>query len=142
MSALLDVKLLATPVYHPQTRNKAKGFYKTILARLRHYIAEYQKDWDAFVQPLTHAYSTQVLRSMNRTPFGLALRGHPPGPTMLKAGRALSTNGYDETAPQVLRLSLKARICTLRAKANASMTIAPQRYKREYNRRMRMATTF
>lgn len=52
---LLSVKHLTTTAYNHQTSSQAKRYKKMILTRLRQYVADDQKDWDSFVQPLTRA---------------------------------------------------------------------------------------
>lgn len=64
----LDVRHLTTTAYHPQTNGQVERFNKTIVTRLRHYLADHQRSWDICVQPLTHAYNTQVPRSTNTSP--------------------------------------------------------------------------
>ena len=58
--ALLGVRHFMTTAYHPQTNGQTERFNRTILDRLRHYVAENQTDWDAYVQPLTFGYNMQV----------------------------------------------------------------------------------
>lgn len=94
---------LTTTGNHPQTEGKAEQLNKTILTRLRHYVAEQQKDWDTFDKPLTYVYNTQVYRSTYQTRFSLVLSLHLPGPTMLKAGGALPADSDAETTLRVLQ---------------------------------------
>lgn len=42
----LGVKQLTTTTYHLKTGEQAKRYSKNIVARLRPYMAEYQRDWD------------------------------------------------------------------------------------------------
>lgn len=64
---------LTTTVYHLQTNEQAKTFTKTIVVRLRHYVAEHMRDWDIYVQPLTYVYKTKAHSSRDLTPFSLVL---------------------------------------------------------------------
>lgn len=99
-------------------------------------------DWDTFIRPLTYVYNTQVYRSTKPTPFSFVLSRHPPGPVLLKSGSALPTNSYAKTSSQVLRSTLEARICALRAKVNASMATAQKRHKQDYDRQVKVTTPF
>ena len=74
---MIGNKHVFTTAYHPQTNGQVERFKKTLAARLRHYVAENQKDWDEFVQPLTYAYNIQVHRFTGTTPFDLVLSRHP-----------------------------------------------------------------
>lgn len=56
----LGLKQLTTTAYHPQTNGQVERYKKTLDTQLRHYVAYHQNDWDAYVQPLTYAYSLQV----------------------------------------------------------------------------------
>ena len=76
---MICIKHVITTAYHPQTNGQVERFDKTLAAKIRHYVAEHQKDWDEFVQPLTYAYDMQVHRSTGTTPFELVLSRHPSG---------------------------------------------------------------
>lgn len=54
----LHYQHLTTTAYQPQAYGQKEWFNNTIVARLPHYVAENQTDWDPFVQPLTYVYST------------------------------------------------------------------------------------
>lgn len=53
--SLLSVKQLTTTVYHPKPNGQTKGYKKTIVARVRPYVAEKHTDWDDFLYPVTFA---------------------------------------------------------------------------------------
>lgn len=78
LCTLLEGRHLATSTCHLQANGQAERLNKTIVTCLRQSIAKHQKDPDTFVQSLTYAYSTQVPRMTNRTPFSLVLSRHPP----------------------------------------------------------------
>lgn len=99
----LGTKQLTTTAYHPQTNGQVERYNKTIVTRLRHYVAKNQRDWDIFVQPLTYAYRSQVHRSTNTTPFSLVLSGQPLGPASFENNSAFSSDTYYPTEPQALR---------------------------------------
>lgn len=63
------VKHVTTTTYHRQTNGQGKRYSKTVLTRLRHYIAVPQRDWDVFVYPFTYGYSTEVYQSTNKSPY-------------------------------------------------------------------------
>lgn len=76
----MGLNQVTTTAYHPQTNGQTERYNKTIVARLRHYVAEHQSDWDVYVQPLTYDYHSQVHSSKKTTPFSLTLTRNPPSP--------------------------------------------------------------
>ena len=84
----LGVKHVPTSTYHPQTNGQTEQYNGAIVSRLRHYVAEHQRNWDAFVQPLTYAYNTQVHRSTKCTPIELVTARRPSLPLPLPSMRA------------------------------------------------------
>lgn len=82
LRTLHDVKHIITTAYHPQTKSKAGRYNRAILICLRHYVTEHQKDWNTFLQRLTHALHAKVLRSTNQTLYNLVSRQQLPGPTL------------------------------------------------------------
>ena len=70
---MLGVKKLYTTTYHPQSNGQVERFNRTILASLRHYVAEHPKDWDLFSDAPTYAYKTQAHESTSVAPFELVL---------------------------------------------------------------------
>ena len=81
---MLGVKNLYTTTYHPQTNGQVERLNRTILASLRHYVAEHAKDWDLFSDALTYAYNTQAHESTSVAPFELVL-SRPPAPLAFEA---------------------------------------------------------
>lgn len=45
----LKVKHVTTAAYHPQTSAQVERYNKALVARLLHYIADHQNDWDEYV---------------------------------------------------------------------------------------------
>lgn len=58
--AYLEVKQIKTTVYQSQTNGQTESYHKIRIAKMRHYFAEQQEDWDEYVQHLTYAYNAQV----------------------------------------------------------------------------------
>lgn len=70
-------KHLTTTVYHPQASGLAERFNNTTIAGLRHYGAEYQRDWDVNVQAWTYLYTAQLHRLKSLSPCCFYLPGRP-----------------------------------------------------------------
>ena len=56
--ASLNINHSPTSTYHPLIIGQTERYNSTLIARLRHYVAERRRSWDAFVQLLTYAYNT------------------------------------------------------------------------------------
>lgn len=61
-------KPVTKTVYHLQTNGQLERCDKTVVAPLRHYISDYQNDWDEHIQALTYAYNMEVTRSTKTSP--------------------------------------------------------------------------
>lgn len=129
----LGVKHLTMTAYHPRTNAQSERFNRTIITRLRHFIAEHQRNWDIYVQPLTYAYNNQVHRCTNTSPYSLFLSRHPPGPSLLRATTDTPITGKSESSPQMIRRTIQAHILALRAKVDAHLRKSQARYKRDYD---------
>ncbi len=70
---ILGVKNVFTTTYHPQTNGQAERFKRTILASLRHYVADHPKEWDLYAETVAFAYSTQVHATTTLTPFDIVV---------------------------------------------------------------------
>ena len=127
----VGTKNLFTTAYHPQSNGQAERYNRTLVTRLRHFVAEHQDNWDDYVQPLTYAYNMQVHAATGTTPFDLVLSRHPPAIT-------LETPAHpDPHTPAPSAASVKAvnfqKWRTILAAARSRMTAAQQRYKDNFN---------
>ena len=125
---LLGVRHYFTAFYHPQTNGQTERFNKTIMERLRHFAADYQTDWDLYIQPLTYAYNMQVHRSTGTTPFDLILSRHPPSIAIRDVPQD-SEDVPDRTDTVAFKRYLLRRVRKVLARASARNTAAQQRYK-------------
>ena len=64
---ILGIEKVFTTEYHPQANGQAERFNRTLLAALRNYVSDSQKDWDEWLEPVTYAYNKQVHRSAGVT---------------------------------------------------------------------------
>ena len=137
---ILGIQKVFTTAYHPQTNGQAERFNRTIVAQLRNYVSESQRDWDEWLGPLTFAYNMQVHRSTGTTPFDLVLTRHPPSMLMEEDMR--------EHFPQKILPKQSERISNakkdflqrferLMQKARANLNRTQLRYKRNFDARVR-----
>lgn len=82
------------------------------------------------------AYDTRVHLSINQTPFSLVLSQQLLNTTLLYAGNVVSTDACDEASLQLLCLTIKASMCTLRAKVDAHSMKWQHRFKQDYDCRL------
>ena len=128
---ILRAKLRFTTTYHPQANGQVERFNRTIKAALRHYIGEHPKDWDLYTDVLTFAYNCQVHSSTNYAPFELVL-SRPPAQLAVGAIPKVSEL-YAEN-----RSDWRARLSTVIENARTSLKKAQERYKRNFDNRLRL----
>ena len=104
---ILGIHKVFTAEYHPQTNGQAERFNRTIVAAIRNYVSDSQRDWDEWLGPLTYAYNTQVHRSTGTTPFDLVLSRHPP-PLLVQQG--MLDHRSTERAREIGRASCRERV--------------------------------
>lgn len=61
VTAGLVIKHLETTAYHPQTHSLVEGFSQTTEEPLQNYVANYQTDWDQFLQLLVYTYNAKYI---------------------------------------------------------------------------------
>lgn len=73
-----------------------------VVSRLWLDLAETQRSWDVFVQPLINAYHCQICRYTNVFSFLLMLLQRPAGPSTSYSSTILHTDALTETTPRAL----------------------------------------
>ncbi|CDF38169.1 unnamed protein product [Chondrus crispus] len=136
--ALLGVRHYLTTAYHPQTNGQTERFNRTLVQRLRHYVAEHQRDWDEYIQPLTFAYNTQVHRSTETTPFDLVLTRPPSGLALpgTVPQDAVSNTEDPRTPVQYKRATLR-KLRDALERTRVKLTAAQRRYKADFDKKVR-----
>lgn len=126
-----------TTTYHPQANGQVKRFNKTLVQRLRHYVAE-QRDWDRHVEPLTYAYIYQVHRTTGTTPFDLVLNRHLPS-INVRPPPAEDFSHFDnaELTPAEFKRFDLPKVARTLAKAKAHGDEAQNRYKEDFDKKVR-----
>lgn len=69
----LGEKRTLTTTYHPQTNRQTESYNRTLLSRLRLYVAYSRRNWDISVQSLTFSYICQPQRSTTVPPSSFTL---------------------------------------------------------------------
>lgn len=86
---------------HSSQKNVQVGPYsRTLVKRLLHYVFEYQKDWDANIQPLTYAYSMQIHRATESCPSKVIRPGKPPSAATFDILTGPASDMHRDVAPQ------------------------------------------
>lgn len=139
---LLRVNYLMTTTYHFQIDGQAEHYNQTILSRSRsrHYLAENQRDWDLFVQPLTYAHISQVHNTPGMAPYSFVLSREPPKPSTFITWKALPYYAKSETLPKALRYRFLNRLSGILHNANKRMKAAQKHYKRHHDVQVREKT--
>lgn len=80
---ILNVHNALPKTHHPQTNVHVERYNRTILAALRHYIADHPRDWNLYCRTLTFSYNTTPLTITGYVPFDLVL-SKPTKPPVLR----------------------------------------------------------
>lgn len=127
----LNIHNSFTTTYHPQTNGQVECFNRSIASSLKAYVADHPRDWDLSTSSLTYAYNFQPHSSPTPAPFELVL-SKPPGPLELKdepRETGQTPRKYHEKCTDTLVDALKT--------ARTKMKLAQDRYKRNYDKRLR-----
>lgn len=116
-----------------QTNGQVERYNKTVVTRLRQYVAGHQCNCDTFVRPLKYAYNTDIYCSTNTTSFSLVLSRNAPRPTLFSVKRVPHTGISRETNFQVARLTLQETIKALCARPGRNARGSEKRYKRHHH---------
>ena len=110
-------------------------FNRTLDSSLRHYLADNQRHWDQFTDALTYGYNCTVNRMIGMKPFDLVLP-RTPSPLSIQQTPTLE--------PDVSRTQYKLRFLTwlrgLMSTARETLLTGQDRYKRDFDKRLRMPT--
>jgi transposase InsO family protein len=87
VNKFLEVRMLRTSGYHPQTNGLTERFNKTLMSMLSMYTGAHQRDWDQYIPYVLHAYRTSVHDSTGETPFFLNHGFDPKMPSVLNEFR-------------------------------------------------------
>ncbi|MGH0053543.1 MAG: DDE-type integrase/transposase/recombinase [Sphaerochaetaceae bacterium] len=130
---ILGIQNLFTTTYHPQANGQVERFNRTLLAALRHYVADHPRDWEMFKGAVTYVYNTQPHTTTKIAPFELVL-SKPPVPISVQSRPKLAQEQPD---PSKYMQKWRSWLRTLMSTAGAEMRKAQDRYKRNFEHRMR-----
>jgi transposase InsO family protein len=128
---IVGTKNYFTTTYHPQANGQVERFNSTLVQAMRHFIADHPRDWDLYSDAVTYAYNTQPHSSTHVAPFELVL-SNPPGPPGL-----LPDPLKRELPPAEFRYEWKQWLSHLMNSADDALRDAQQRYKRNFDNRVR-----
>lgn len=77
LNRLFHIKHSIATAYHPQTNGALERSHSTLKDYLKHYINQFQSDWDTYIPTAMFSYNTHVHSSTKFTPYEL-LFGHKP----------------------------------------------------------------
>ena len=129
---VLGIKNKFTTTYHPQCNGQVERFNRTILAALRHFVADHPKEWDLFSDALTYAYNTQSHASTGLAPFELVLSKPPRALTM----EELPT--MEGEPPSSYRQRWLSRLKALMETAKTALEATQRRYQKNFDSRLRL----
>lgn len=106
---------------------------KTIVSRLRQYVAEYQSSSDIIFQALLYTYNTQVHQSAGVSQFSLRLPRYISAATELRIPSPVGLDISGKVSPHILRSRLLARPALVKEKFKSLLTASEQRCSSDYN---------
>lgn len=131
-----------TKALYSQTNGQLKRYSKTLVLRLRLYIADNRKSWDNFVQPLTYAYNCRVYHCAFQTLFSLVLLGNPPRLDTTDTPTALASDLYIATNPATIRQYIMIQLPSMQTKVSVALAQQPARYERCFDKKLKSLTVF
>ena len=73
---ILRIKKIQSTAFHPESRGSTESSHRALAEYLRHYVKEYQTNWDQCIAFATYIYNTTEHSATSFTPSEL-LFGHP-----------------------------------------------------------------
>ena len=128
---IIGIRNKFTTTYHAQCNGQVERFNRTVLAALRHYVADHPKEWDLFSDAVTYAYNTQTHASTGLSPFQLVLSKTPRALAMEELPKLRGEN------PSLYHRRWLSRLQALMETANAALSATQRRYQRNFNSRLR-----
>lgn len=99
-----------------------------VIARLRQYVSERQRECNLYMQPLTYAYSTPVHRSTTESPFSIVFSCHPLAPTTFNIPKLSPTDVTATTTLHALRPQLLDGLAAMQQDMHKRMKSAPMSF--------------
>lgn len=130
-----------TTAYHLQSNGQAKQYNKTIIDRLRHYVANHQREWDSCVHLFPYTYNVPVHRLTTTTPFSLEHLRQPQGLTTSDNVSEQPTSSNYGTLPQSLCAKLSNQIRAEQSRVDDRLKTAQNRYKQNIDAKARRIQT-
>lgn len=83
---------------------------------------------------MTYAYSCQVHRSTNVTPFSLTLTREHSSPSDINSTSAVQSDANKTKSAQLLKQRILERLRTMKIMTNSSADVAEERYKKHFDK--------
>lgn len=112
------------------------------VTRFSQYVSECQKDWDTYVQPLTHAYNMQTHTATGTSSFKVILLCQPPFAATFDKLTGLANNMPGHVAPRHKPHKLLKRIAVMKAAIWSRLCTAERRNKRIFDKNEHPEPTF
>lgn len=100
---------MTTTAYHSKINGQVESYTKTMVTRLRQYIAKHQENCGTSVHPLPYAYNTQVYRSVVVCSYILVSNRHEATAVTLHCSSAIILNVW-KILSCILRESIEVRL--------------------------------
>jgi hypothetical protein len=133
VNADLRIHKLKTSAYHPQTDGLVERFNSTLQTMISMYVADHQRDWDAYMPYVLSAYRCSVHEATQETPFFLVYGRDPFLPIDIAMGLPRTAN-EDNADDGDYRSGLVGRLQQAFASARENQVAAQDKNRRIFNR--------
>jgi hypothetical protein len=131
---MLKIEKLQTTAFHPESNGSLERSHRVLKEYLRHYIAEDQSNWDAWIPYAIHMYNTSNHSATGYTPFELIFGFKASMPSALQASPSTQYS-YDDFVSE-----LKSRLQSAHQVARERLVTAKEKSKEQYDKDSKLPT--
>lgn len=132
---LLQVRKLISETYYLQTNGQGESSNCTIFAALRHYVSDYQRNLDMYVQPPMYAYNTQMSKATETSLGNLILPREPLSAASFGLSAGTAWNMLKLAQSRHTILWILERIEPLKVAVGRCIAAKQKRFKKGYEKK-------
>lgn len=136
VAQLLDIKLVFSSAYHPESQGAIERFHQSMKSMLRCFIFENRKDWDVGLPYVLFAIRDAKQESLGFSPFELVYGHSPKGPLQLVKANWLDDRQTESMLGYVARI--KDRLFQATELARTHLAGSHEKTKLWYDRKAKV----